>query len=482
MERPLPPPALAFDGRLWSSEELGATAASWLDCLQASLPDHAPLTALPLANDPEAIALFFALSCLPLPIVVLPADPTAWRTSPPVPAGTALFLPPSLGRLAAAGRSLGLSTVVVPAPRPGARPMPPAPFLASPGVVNFTSGSTGPPKPVYIRTRSLIVQAEAIIAACHLSAGAPVAASLPLATSYGLVRALILPTVLGSSPLGLLARFDHRALLRLFGSGPYAYWAGIPMMASVLARAPLPGPPPAVPPICHISTGRVSAWVFRAFLERFGTPLRPNYGQTENGFITADTAPADQVRPDCVGRPSPGIEVRIGDDPLDPYPPGRPGRVWFSSPWYMEGYGFPPSLAPREGRQGWWATRDLGLLDAAGYLTLAGRADDCFKTSSGYLVNPADIGQALASHPGVTEVVILPVANPDGPAIGALVEGDRAVDPAELRATAARMLPPWSRPQVLAVTDRLPRLAGGKADRAGCRAVLEDVHGQGGVD
>ncbi len=70
--------------------------------------------------------------------------------------------------------------------------------------------------------------------------------------------------------------------------------------------------------------------------------LDVNYGQTENGFITADTAPDEKIRPDCVGRAAPGIDVRIGDDPLDPFPPGKLGRVWFRSPWYMEGDGFPP--------------------------------------------------------------------------------------------------------------------------------------------
>ena len=64
----------------------------------------------------------------------------------------------------------------------------------------------------------------------------------------------------------------------------------------------------------------------------------------------------------------------------------------------MEGYGFPPHLAPRAGRAGWWPTADVGSLDASGYLTLAGRADDCFKTAAGYLVSPGEITQALADY------------------------------------------------------------------------------------
>jgi hypothetical protein len=53
-----------------------------------------------MSNHPGAVALFFALSSLPLPVIVFPADARTCRSSPPVPAGTPLFLPPSLHAMA----------------------------------------------------------------------------------------------------------------------------------------------------------------------------------------------------------------------------------------------------------------------------------------------------------------------------------------------------------------------------------------------
>jgi O-succinylbenzoic acid--CoA ligase len=142
----------------------------------------------------------------------------------------------------------------------------------------------------------------------------------------------------------------------------------------------------------------------------------------------------------------------------------------------MDGYGFPPRLTAREGFDGWWPTQDLGSLDETGRLTLAGRADDCFKTSGGYLVNPGEIADALMSHPDVADLVVLPVPSSLGVTVGTLVESARALDPDELRRS-ARTLPPWLLPQIVAVTTRLPRLPNGKPDRSACLALLREQGG-----
>jgi len=476
------PPPITFQGTRVSSDELAAIAAGWLDFVRASVPPSAEMTAMLMSNHPQTVALFFALSSLALPLVVFPADARAWRSTPPLPDGTPVFVAPPLRAYAQAAEAAGFSTFILPDPQPAAARPGSVSFLSCPGFVNFTSGSTGLPKPVYITTRSFLLQTAAIVGASGLRPGDPVVASLPLSTHYGLGQALILPTVLGS-PLGLVERFDHRSVFRLLGAAPYAYWAATPLMADLLARATLTGPCPAAPTICHISAGRLSPRTFQAFAERFGVTLTPSYGQTENGFITVDTAAPDAIRPDRVGRPAPGIEIRIGDDPQHSLPPGELGRVWFKSPWYMEGYGFPPRLAPREGRDGWWPTADMGLLDEGGYLALAGRADDCFKSGLGHLVNPGMIADVFTSHPGVTDVVVMPVGEPGCALIGVVVEAEGLVHVSDLRTAAARDLPPWLQPHILKVTPRLPRLAGGKADRDACRSLLREARsGSAGPD
>jgi len=154
---------------------------------------------------------------------------------------------------------------------------------------------------------------------------------------------------------------------------------------------------------------------------------------------------------------------------------GKTGRVWIMTPWRMEGYGFPPDLLPRETRGGWWPSPDLGQLDEAGYLTLMGRIDDCFRTSAGYVVNPAAVAAVVQRYPGVTDMAVVPLGDRLAPVLGILVESPAELDLDKLRRHLARTLPAWSQPRVIETTTALPRLSTGRADRLACIAILEEV-------
>jgi acyl-CoA synthetase (AMP-forming)/AMP-acid ligase II len=469
----LRPPPIHFQGELWSRDRLTIMAREWLAALPADARGDRRPIAMVMANCPEDAALFFALSCLPAPLILLPPDPRGWRSAPPLPERTRLVLAPSSGQLAGDAEDAGLLVTRLPSAggrEPSGGGDLPAPEC--PGVVAFTSGSTGGPKPVYRSSESLALEARAVARALGLQTGDAVLGTLPLAGIHGLVNALLLASLL-EAELGLEPRFEHRKVLERFASRRYRYWGTTPFMADLLSTCALSGPAPPAPPVCKVSGGRLPDSVFEAFASRFGVRMRPAYGTTENGIITADMAPPESIRPAAVGQAVPGIAVRIGDDPLAPFPPGVTGRVWFTSPWYMTGYGFPPDLEPRAEHDGWWATQDLGQLDESGWLTLVGRLDDSFKTVSGHLVSPAQLEGVLRRHPQVVETAVAPVPSPAGPLIGAVVETPAPVHPSDLHAFAAPLLPAWSRPQVIVVTRRLPRLDTGKVDYAACVEILE---------
>ncbi len=472
------PPPLLFQDTEWSTATLTRLALGWRQALRKELGEDPSPTAMVMANHPEAVALFFALSSLPAPVILLPTEPRGWRTTPPIPVGTRLALAPAQRRLGATAERLGLAVTVVP-DHAGSAGAPDAAFMTAPAVVLFTSGSTDLPRPVCRPMRHLLRAAAAVATAAAFPAHGGIIGTLPLSRIFGLHHGLLAAALLGR-PLALLPQFNHRAVLGLFASGRYHYWAGTPFMADFLGRSLPSGPHPA-PSRCMIS-GRLSMPVCENFEARFGVRLRQVYGTTETGPITLDSGPPDRVRSDTAGTPLPGAAVVVGDEPDRPSPAGVLGKIWVKTPWSMDGYGFPGRLEPLRTVTGWWSTPDVGHLDEAGYLTVAGRGDDCIRTAAGHLVNPAEIAAAVEGYRGIVDAAVVPLGDALDPVVGVLVEAEATLDLNDLRRHLAGILPPWSRPRVIDRISSLPRLAGGKIDRLACIGLLEPglSRGQGG--
>src|SRR4029453_18011109 len=145
----LAPPDVACQGSEWTSNELAQLAWRWHRVVvDRDVTDR--LLALVLTNHPESAPRFLALAPFPADLVVLPGNPRAWQSSPPVPAGTGLVLRPTQGDLVLMARRLGRRPIVFPDARVGSSAVtaPPLPVVA-PGTVLFTSGSTGTARPVY---------------------------------------------------------------------------------------------------------------------------------------------------------------------------------------------------------------------------------------------------------------------------------------------------------------------------------------------
>jgi long-chain acyl-CoA synthetase len=464
----LGPPPIVFRDRLWTAGEIAGMAMGFHEALGAAFLSSSRLIAVVMANDVESIALFFALSASHAPVLLLAEDPRSWNTSPPVPPGTRLVLSPAFARLEEHGRALGLDVHVL----SGARSRSPGtlPFLACPGFVFLTSGSTGVPRPVYRRTTSLVAASTTLAAALSFPDGAGVLAVLPLDRAYGMNNGLMMATVTGRT-LGLLERFDHNDMLALCGSGGWWYWAGTPVMADVLSRSARPGVV-RVPPVCSFA-GRIPAHVSSGFEARFGTQMRQMYGTTETLTVAIDLGPPEEVRVETAGHPLPGVAVHVGDTPRSEGAQAVPGRLWVRTPWLMAGYGYPPDVSTGEVLDGWWATPDVARVDEDGRLVLVGRLDDRIRSSTGHILDPRDVIAALESFPGVTDVAVVPVETPAGTAFGAVIEAAEAIRAIDVRTHLARRLPSWTQPRAVTVVRRLPRLSTGRVDRRACVALLQ---------
>lgn len=158
------------------------------------------------------------------------------------------------------------------------------------------------------------------------------------------------------------------------------------------------------------------------------------------------------------GRPLPGVEVRTS--------PG--GAIEVRSPTALRCYRAEGGERDPRDAEGWLATGDLGEIDAAGLLTVHGRADEVVVTG-GEKVWPAAVEAVLRRLPGVADVAVVGRPDPEwGQIVVAVVEGvpgEPAPGLAAVRGVVKEVLPAWCAPRALEVVGALPRTPSGKVRR-----------------
>jgi acyl-coenzyme A synthetase/AMP-(fatty) acid ligase len=166
-----------------------------------------------------------------------------------------------------------------------------------------------------------------------------------------------------------------------------------------------------------------------------------------------------------MGKPLPGVEVRIVEDELQVRAASTP--TFFSR--YLDADG-PPNLVDGE----WWATGDVVRRDEDGHLFHEGRRDDLI-ASSGYRIGPAEVEAALGSHPAVAESAAVPSPDPErGSVVRAVVVLSDGFEPSdalarELQEHVKATTAPYKYPRIVDFADELPRTPSGKLRRSALR-------------
>lgn len=219
-------------------------------------------------------------------------------------------------------------------------------------------------------------------------------------------------------------------------------------------------------------------------LKRLREKISPNavqmYGSTETGAagacITADEMVGDRLV--SVGRPLLNGDLRVvvpGGSPADEVAPGEIGEILISSPSLAAGIWRDPQATAAsfitDGDRRWWRSRDLGRVDAGGYLYLEGRHDDMI-ISGGINIMPARVEEVLLAHRGVAECAVVGVPDPEwGERVQAfIVRGDPGLDAAALE-NHVRLseLASYQRPRAYTFVAELPRTSTNKVRRGALR-------------
>jgi acyl-CoA synthetase (AMP-forming)/AMP-acid ligase II len=344
------------------------------------------------------------------------------------------------------------------------------------GAIVFTSGTTGVPKGAWYTHGNVMAVAE--IDSRRYAGQAPplqkhLAAGISFAHVGAMARIALQIGHLGSTIIH--DAFDPAVVLEVIERERLEHLGGFPTQIVMLLDHPdrsrrdlsslksvLVGGAPSSPEL------------LRRIQQTLKVTVSVRYSSTEVGIATA-SLPDDppEVLATTVGKPTPGVELRVVDAANQPLAADVVGEVVVRSPATMRGYWRDPEATAKTiDAQGWVHTGDMGYLDAAGYLHLRGRQSEMF-IRGGYNVYPAEIEDRLAKHPQVARAAVLGVPDPVFGEIGwaFVVPRDSSAPPvlAELRAFVGAELASFKRPDGLTIVPDLPLTPMFKVDKRALR-------------
>jgi len=352
-----------------------------------------------------------------------------------------------------------------------------------PGLVYFTSGTTGPPKMV-LHTQSSYAQGHRLTGEEWLDLH-PDDVHWNMADN-GWAKAawssLFGPWQMGACVFATDARgkFDPVSALQILSKYPITSWCAAPTALRLMVKQDLSAY--RFPHLRHCTSAGepLNPEVVEIWKTATGLTIYEGYGQTETVVLVANFRRRNlPVRPGSMGQAAPGYEVAILGDDLQPMPDDQEGevavRVKPERPLGLfQEYWKNPEENAAKFRGDWYLTGDRAKRDADGYFWFVGRDDDVIN-SAGYRIGPFEVESALIEHPSVMESAV--VGKPDamrGQIVKAYVVLRPGREPSEalkteLQEHCKRTTAPYKYPREIVFVSELPKTISGKIRRVELR-------------
>lgn len=352
-----------------------------------------------------------------------------------------------------------------------------------PGILYFTSATTGDPK--------MVMHSQASYGLGHRLTGELWLDLKPEDVHWNLSdlgwgkaawSSFYGPWQMGACVFALDApgKFDPTLALKTLAEFPITTWCAPPTALRLMVRQDLSRWH--FPHLRHCVTAGepLNPEVLSLWREATGLTLHEGYGQTETVLLVGNFRSLGYpVRPGSMGRATPGFTVALVDDHLQEVAPGAEGEVAVRvKPHRPVGllleYCQDRGEAEAHFRGDWYLTGDRAVRDADGYFWFVGRNDDVIK-SSGYRIGPFEVESALMEHPAVLDVAV--IGQPDA-LRGQIVKACVVLRPefeasdqlkVELQIHCKRLIAAYKYPRAVEFVPELPKTTSGKTRRVELR-------------
>ena len=337
-------------------------------------------------------------------------------------------------------------------------------------VLIYTSGTSGRPKGAMLTHRALLANLDqcAAITPPVVQEDDLVLLVLPLFHIYGLNPGLGMVARTGATgllverfdPVDTLAEVRRRQVTNVVGAPPmYVAWSMLPDLSEAFASVRL----------LVSGAAPLPATVLSSILDRTGQHVFEGYGLTETAPVLTTTLMSEVAKPASIGKPVPGVELKLVDEAGAEVEDDDPGEVVVRGPNVFSGYW--PDGEGGPDAEGWFATGDVAYADDDGDLFLVDRRKELVLVS-GFNVYPREVEDVLLRHPDVREAAVIGIPHPyTGEAVKALVvrrEGAQ-LSADDVIAHCAASLARFKCPSTVEFVDELPHSATGKVSKGRLR-------------
>jgi long-chain acyl-CoA synthetase len=341
--------------------------------------------------------------------------------------------------------------------------------------LQYTGGTTGVSKGAMLLHRNIIaalLQYEAWLAPVVGSERAIIITALPLYHIFSLTVNCLVMMVVGGENVLITNPRDIPGFVKELARHKYTIITGVNTLFNALLNHPDFAK-------LNFSSLKLAVGggmaVQKAVAERWkqvtGTPLVEGYGLTE----TSPSATANPVNATefsgTIGVPMSSTEIVLRDDNDRDVPLGQPGEICIRGPQVMAGYWQrPDETAKAIGKDGFFHTGDVGVMDAKGFITIVDRKKDMILVS-GFNVYPNEIEQVVAMHPGVLEVAAIGVPDEHSGEVPKIfvVKRDPQLTERDLLEYCKKELTGYKRPKHVEFRSDLPKTNVGKILRRALR-------------